>query len=226
MKHNTLRIRPSTDVRFREGDKSLAKLPKKQRTWSRYYKETVKSPPTPTLSLALWLFEAETLRTKQRFAIDLGCGGGRDTVELLRRGWRVLAMDKEPQAIKLTSASATKYRPNLRTKLISFEEIKLPRCDMVNASWCLPFCSPKHFDVLWKKITTSIRPEGRFSGHFFGIHDGWINDDGMTFHTTEHGKRLFQGFHSELFLEKEWNGKTASGKKKHWHVFAVVAKKL
>jgi len=184
----------------------------------------VKSPPTPTLSLALWLFEAETLRRKQRYAIDLGCGAGRDTVELLRRGWRVLAIDKEPQAIKLTRAAATKYP--LRTTLTSFEEIKLPRCDLVNASWSLPFCSPEQFDLLWKKITISIHSEGRFSGHFFGIHDGWIDDEGMTFHTTEHAKRLFRGFQRELFLEKEWNGKTASGKKKHWHVYAVVAKKI
>ncbi|MGQ9869558.1 hypothetical protein [Leptodesmis sp.] len=34
-----------------------------------------------------------------RVAVDLGCGDGRDTVELLRRDWQVLAIDGEPQAI-------------------------------------------------------------------------------------------------------------------------------
>ncbi|MEJ1932020.1 class I SAM-dependent methyltransferase [Nostoc sp. NIES-2111] len=34
-----------------------------------------------------------------RFAVDLGCGDGRDTVELLRRGWRVLGIDGAQEAI-------------------------------------------------------------------------------------------------------------------------------
>jgi len=204
----------------------LIKSSSKPRNWKLYYRETLNSPPTPTLGLAIWLFEAETLHEKKRFAIDLGCGAGRDTVELLRRGWTVLAIDKQPQAMKLTNSAARKYQRNLRMRLASFEEITLPRCDLVNASWCLPFCSPQNFDSLWKKITVSIRPEGRFSGHLFGIHDGWIDDPGMTFHTTVQVRKRLRGFQTELFLEKEWNGKTASGKRKHWHVYAIVAKKL
>ena len=31
-------------------------------------------------------------------AIDLGCGDGRDVVEILRRGWNVVAVDAEPPA--------------------------------------------------------------------------------------------------------------------------------
>lgn len=201
-------------------------MPSKQRTWSQYYKETAKRPPTATLELALWLFEAESIRQKQHFAVDLGCGAGRDTVELLKRGWKVLAVDKEAQAIRLTRAASVKHQRRLRTTLDSIEEVRLPRCDLVNASWCLPFCSPKHFNSSWQKITASIRPGGRFGGHFFGVHDGWITDDGMTFHTAKQVKKLFRGFEKELFLEKEWDGTTASGKKKHWHVYSVVAKKV
>ena len=32
-------------------------------------------------------------------AIDLGCGEGRDTVEILRQNWAVLAIDQNPDAI-------------------------------------------------------------------------------------------------------------------------------
>ena len=32
---------------------------------------------------------------KPDFAIDLGCGAGRDTIYLLHNGWKVLAIDKE-----------------------------------------------------------------------------------------------------------------------------------
>ena len=198
----------------------------KQRSWRQFYKETAKRPPAATLGLAIWLFEAESIRQRQRFAVDLGCGAGRDTVELLRRGWKALAVDKETQAIRLTRAAAIKHHRRLRTTLASIENVRLPKCDLVNASWCLPFCSPKHFNSLWQRIITSIRPGGRFAGHFFGVHDGWITDSGMTFHTRTHVKKLLRGFEKELFLEKEWDGTTASGKKKHWHVYSVVARKL
>ena len=33
-------------------------------------------------------------------AIDLGCGDGTETAELLRRGWGVLAIDAEPDGIR------------------------------------------------------------------------------------------------------------------------------
>jgi SAM-dependent methyltransferase len=195
--------------------------------WIEYYRETARSPPAARLSLALWLFEAETIRKKQRFAVDLGCGAGRDTFELLKRDWKVLAVDSEPQAIKRARSTASpKHSSKLTTNVIPFDEIRLPRCDLVNASWSLPFCSVKHFNSLWQKIVASIRSRGRFAGHFFGVHDEWATDEEMTFLTLKQVENSFRRFKKELFLEKEWDGTTTSGKRKHWHVLSVVAKKL
>src|ERR1044071_880846 len=36
---------------------------------------------------------------KSRLAVDLGCGDGRCAVEMLRQGWRVVAVDSEPEGI-------------------------------------------------------------------------------------------------------------------------------
>ncbi|MEC4815643.1 MAG: methyltransferase domain-containing protein [Scytonema sp. PMC 1069.18] len=55
----------------------------------------------------------ETSLAPSRFAVDLGCGDGRDTVELLRQGWRVLAIDGEAEAI-----ARLLNRPNINRQLL------------------------------------------------------------------------------------------------------------
>ncbi len=65
--------------------------------WTGYYKKTGSRPPRPTLLLALDKFDDEGA-AMSRLAVDLGAGGGRDVIEMLRRGWRVIAIDAEPDA--------------------------------------------------------------------------------------------------------------------------------
>lgn len=196
----------------------------KKSDWDLLYEVSAKGPPWDTLTKALTLFDAEPLR-KSRFAIDLGCGAGRDTLELLRRGWRVLALDNETEAIKLVRSSVPpECRSRLTTRLASFEKVRLPRCELVNASYSLPFCPSEYFDHLWDRVVTSIRSEGRFSGHFFGIHDEWARSTPLVFHSSKQVKTMLRDFEVEYFLEKEWEGRTAS-QSKHWHVFSVVARK-
>jgi len=69
--------------------------------WERYYDAVEGLPPRDTLLLALERLEADPLRDEGvDLAVDLGCGEGRDTLELLRRGWRVLAIDAEIAGIE------------------------------------------------------------------------------------------------------------------------------
>src|SRR3546814_8132509 len=78
--------------------------------WTGYYDKLIDRPPRRTLLYALSLFEGEDGRPADapRLAVDLGSGGGRDAVELLRRGWSVLALDAAPEA-----AVALWNRPDL-----------------------------------------------------------------------------------------------------------------
>ena len=201
---------------------------KKESDWGEYYSVIKDRPARDTLVRALSLFEKEQRKGSDLFAIDLGCGSGPDTAELLKNGFRVFASDKEPQAIEILKSkfSESILSGKLKVKAVSFENILLPKSDFINASYTLPFCKPEYFDKLWEKITASLKLKGRFAGNFFGEKDSWADSRNMTFHTKQNVKSMLKKFDTEFFEEKDEDGKTATGNDKHWHVFSVVAKKI
>src|SRR5690606_3661669 len=67
-----------------------------KRDWPGYFEVVLGKPARETLVDALARFERDG--AAPGFAIDLGCGEGRDSAELLRRGWRVLAIDGHESA--------------------------------------------------------------------------------------------------------------------------------
>ncbi len=198
--------------------------------WSRYYEATQGGAPRETLLLALDLFEREGRAAgAERLAVDLGCGEGRDTLELLRRGWRVLAIDAEREAIERLRARSeldSDAAARLETRRVSFEEADWRRADLVNSSFALPFCPPAHFPALWERIASSLRRGGRFSGQLFGERDGWAREPALSFQRRAEVEEMLRTFQLERFDEIEEDGKTAIGEPKHWHVFHIVARKL
>jgi tellurite methyltransferase len=186
--------------------------------WAAFYDAVAERPPHETVVGALDRFEATG------FAVDLGCGDGRDTVEMLRRGWRVLAIDAEPEAIKRLERRAG-APATLETLVAPFDEADWPEADFVNAGFSLPFCPPGRFDGVWKRIVSSIRPGGRFSGQLFGDRDEWVGERDLTFHSRPQALALLEGLELERFDEVDEDGKTATGEPKHWHVFHVIARR-
>jgi SAM-dependent methyltransferase len=181
--------------------------------------------PRETLIKALELFAAE--RTdRERFAIDLGCGAGNDTLALLSAGWRVLAIDREQEAIdRVLSRTPPSDLSRLECLVASFAEAQLPACDLLNASFSLPFCRPEDFDAVWSNVVASVRQGGRFAGQLFGDRDTWAAEPKMTCHTEEQVGALFASFEFESWNEQEYDGTTALGDDKHWHRFSVVARR-
>ena len=197
------------------------------RNWSEYYQATKGRPPRETLLFALAQFDTEAPSKTRRFAVDLGCGDGRDTVELLRQGWRVLAIDGDKEAIALLRLRSGVNRAFLETRVQRFESLTLPPLvDLINASFCLQFCPPEQFPTLWGEIVASLRSGGRFCGQLFGDRDSWTTYANIYGYTREYVEGLLQPFESEYFEEEEHPGKTPLGEEKHWHLFHIVARKL
>ena len=194
--------------------------------WKDYYTAVSDKPPRETLIAALELYQNENADTEKLFAVDLGCGSGRDTFELLKNGWKVYATDREQAAIDIIRKNLPeRYRHKLTTVVSAFENIVIPKADLINASYSLPFCLPLCFDKLWMKIDNAIVKGGRFAGVFFGMNDEWAKFGDMTFLERNKIEFMFKNFRIEYFHEKDEMGETAIGEKKHWHVYSVIAKK-
>ncbi len=205
-----------------------------KRDWPGYFKVVLGKPPRETLLSALDRFEQEWggpaastfAEELLPFAIDLGCGEGRDTLELLRRGWKVRAIDAHPAAFDMLLPRApTESRHRLTAQVAAFEELELPAALLVNASFSLPFCDPAAFDRLWQAIARAILPGGRFAGQLFGDRDSWAAIPARSHQTEEQARALFDGFTLEEFRIDEKDDNDAGGNPKHWHVFHIVAKR-
>src|SRR5579862_1586306 len=73
--------------------------------WPAYFDAVAGLPARETLVYALARFEGDSHAElaegaeEGMLAVDLGCGDGRDAVEMLSRGWRVVAVDSEAEGI-------------------------------------------------------------------------------------------------------------------------------
>ncbi len=196
------------------------------RDWPGYFRAVAGKPARETLLKALELFDRDGPSDVPRFAIDLGCGSGRDTFELLRRGWRVLAVDASELGLSLLKQEApAEHAARLETLLSTFEDFRPREATLLNASYALPFCEPSRFDEVWARIVSAIPAGGRFAGQFFGERDDWAVLGDRVHHTRPRVERLLAEFTIDRLQEVENREAGATGIVKNWHVFHVVAKK-
>ncbi|MCY1284660.1 hypothetical protein D9M68_720710 [compost metagenome] len=190
-------------------------------TQANFLKATQGAPAWPTLLTALQAWDGPA-----GLAVDLGCGAGRDSLELLRQGWRVQAVDADPQALMhLLSQVDEASRQRLETTCESFETLALPRADLVNGAFSLPFCEPTAYPEFWTRISGALGQGGLFAGHYFGERDDWAAGK-LTILSRQALLEQFAGWELIEFEEAEFDGKTAVGRCKHWHLFSVVARRL
>jgi tellurite methyltransferase len=196
-----------------------------QRKWKAYYRWTGARPPRELLLRTLDHLDWEGRSRRHRTAIEIGFGAGTDTLELLRRGWFVLAIDAENDAAEYLSRRVPpRWRPFLTTIVAPMEGLTLPSADLVYASYSLPFCAPDRFPALWATIRRAVRPGGHFAGQLFGDKDQWHADRNMTFCNRQKVRSLTRGYRPELLRETVEEGQSFSGPK-HWHVYDLILEK-
>ncbi|MGO1120786.1 class I SAM-dependent methyltransferase [Rhodovibrionaceae bacterium A322] len=199
--------------------------------WQGYYQATEGKPPRPTLLRALTEWSALGHR-QPGHALDLGAGTGRDSLELLQQGWKVSAYDGDASGLaKLQEKSRSlsqgeKPAPPLDINCLAFEEIsQLPSCDLINASFSLPFCRINAFDSLWSAIRQALSPGGLFCGQLLGPQDQWVEERGLLNFSADDLPPLFSGF--RVIEQREEIGPGFSYKgEKFWHIWHLVLQRL
>src|SRR5262249_62313277 len=73
--------------------------------WKDYYSAVEGRPLRPLFIEAAAFLPSMPDSEQVRVAVDLGCGDGSESLALLVRGWKVLAVDRAPEAIALLQAS-------------------------------------------------------------------------------------------------------------------------
>ena len=191
--------------------------------WAAYYDKLRDRPPRKTVLTALDAFGPPS---PDSLVIDLGCGDGRDVVEMVRRGWDVIAVDSEPAALQQLDARQMPGAERITPINARLEEVPLPvGVKWVNSSFAMPLCEPARFHALWRRIRDTLPPGGRFSGQWYGPRDSWVGRPGMTFLDRREAEALLEDFDVELFEEEEADSVTPRGNPKHWHIFHIVARR-
>ncbi len=194
--------------------------------WRRYYRRTAERPPRETLLTALADWEARGAAPGR--ALDLGCGGGRDSLELLRRGWQVLAVDAEAAAIEsLRRQVPDEAAPRLFCRVAGMETLRpLPPADLVNASFSLFLLPPAAFAATWARVRGGLPAGGLFCGQLLGPEDDFAGEPGLTVHEAAALEPLLAGYETIDRREERSDTTTPKGERKHWHLHHLVLRRL
>jgi tellurite methyltransferase len=186
--------------------------------WREFVRNTAGAPPWPQLARAAELFD------QPGEALDVGAGAGRDTAYLLRRGWRVTAVDASPSAA--AALRGLPMRRNLSVVVSAIEDFEPADFDLVNAQFSLPFIARSRFDATVLRLRDSVRPRGVMAATFFGKNDEWnVAGAEQTFSSRSGIEHVFNEWTILELTEVDEDGQTADGRPKHWHVFHLIAQR-
>lgn len=154
-------------------------------------------------------------------AIDIGCGAGNDTIHLLNNGFKVTAIDNEPQVKELLQNRITDDK-NLEIIIDDFSKVQLHKADLIFANFSLFFVK-KDFNLFLENVIKSINKKGFFVGNFLGPEDDWKKSKAIV--EKEELLNYFSDFKIMYFSEEKYYQDTISKKNKFWHVYTIIAQR-
>lgn len=192
-------------------------------SWAGFHATALARPPRELLRRTLGCFQVEG--RPPGLTVDLGCGSGPDSLELLRRGWQVHAVDADGDGLQLLrQAVPPEVAKRLHLHAMPFHDFVFPPCDLVWASWSLPFCDPSRWHSLWQSATAALRPGGRIAGDLFGTRHAFAEGGEVLVLDESAARGLFAGLELEAF-DVEDGVRPSGGAIVRWHAFGFAARK-
>lgn len=188
----------------------------KEKDWSKYQNDTLDD------KVENLLIEFLNNYKDIRDVVDLGCGAGNELVYLLKRGYKVISIDRQLNKNYILDRLTDKEKNDVSFIESDFKDLVIPKTDCVMAMFSIPFCNPLYFDKLWNNIYDYINDGGYFIGQLFGDRDAWNTTYWLnTFSKDEVIKKLSK-YEILLFDEIEYLRDIDN---KKWHYFNIIAKK-
>ena len=180
-----------------------------------YYKKHKDREPRPLAMRAISECEGKSR------ALDLGAAPFVESKALRDAGFKVVAVDNNPNAVDYIPDGIEFVKKNMKD--VSFPEGSF---DLINAQYSLPFLEDSNeVSSMIKKIIKMLAPQGVFVGTLFGLNDDWANKDDVVCLSKSDIDLLLPKSQRVLFREEEFDGKTALRSNKHWHVYSFIIKK-
>ena len=156
-------------------------------------------------------------------AIDLGCGSGNETIYMIKHGIKVLAIDRQLNENFILDRLSEEEKNLISFKETKFEDVELPKTELLTAFFSIPFCNPDSFDKLWDKIYNSLEDDGYFVGELFGDRDAWNEVDSINTFSINEVKEYLKKYKIIKLEEVEY---VRESDNKKWHFYDIIAQKM
>jgi trans-aconitate methyltransferase len=184
----------------------------------KYYEETKQDPPSFLLLSALKYGSYKT-------ALDIGCGTGADTKEMVKRGIKVTAIDVNKEVKNYFTAEDLR---NINLLITPIEKFNFKKYDLIFAKSSLIFLQKKTFIEVLLKIKSALNTNGIFAARLWGVKDSYnVKGKRQKFSFVEKQELLnyFKGFKLLAYAEEEKDRVSAGGDLKHFHFINIILEK-
>jgi SAM-dependent methyltransferase len=115
------------------------------------------------LDLSLIDFLLRGLLPEKGRILDAGCGGGRQLLYFLRKGYEVAAVDNDPSAVRSSNFISQSIQKADVAQMANIEDLSFPdnHFDFIICSQVLHFANSKEaWNTMWKELERVLHPEG------------------------------------------------------------------
>lgn len=165
------------------------------------------------------------LKVRSGHALDIGAGPLNDTRFLLRAGFSVDAVDRDPYTLSL----ATELRdPRFRFVHADIRDVPIAAAaySLIAAIHILPFLPRADLPRILSSIIDGLSRGGLLCCTFLGPEDSWARQrPHMTFFSYGELQSIFSGLEPIVFSDCQYDGINAKGEPKRWHVLRCILRK-